>query len=169
MSPSELESKKSRRTFHRIRRRGERRGAAAVEVAITFPIFLLFLFTIIEFGHLLMVKAALTSAAKDAARLGSVSEASTAEVEAFIQDRMSSLFPTVNPIIRIKDASIYDGPNPPNGTIDCATLPDIELATAQPRQMFAVELRVNYASIAIFPPFWAQNTQLVGLSVTRHE
>lgn len=169
MFPSKMENKKSRRMLRRSRHRDERRGAAAVEVAITFPIFLLFLFTIIEFGHLLMVKAALTSAAKDAARLGSVSEASTAEVQAFIQDRMSSLFPTVNPTVRIKDASIYDGPNPPNGTINCAALPDIELATAQPRQMFAVELRVNYASIAIFPPFWAQNTQLVGLSITRHE
>ncbi|MBX3417872.1 MAG: pilus assembly protein [Pirellulaceae bacterium] len=153
----------------RSRRCESRDGAVTVEVAVMFPIFLLFLFSLIEFGHLLMVKAALTSAAKEAARMGSIDDVSTAEVQAFIAQRMTTIFPNVNPIVSIKDASVFDGPSPPSGQVNIQSLPNIELTNAESRQMFAVELRVVYGEVAIFPPAWSQNSQLVGLSILRKE
>ncbi len=149
--------------------RTDRQGAAAVEMALTFPVFLLFLFGLIEFGHLLMVKAALTSAAKEGARMGSIENATTAEVRTFIQNRINTAFPSAAATIHIKDASVYDSSAPPSGPINVGSLPNIELSTAESRQMFIVQIQVAYNDVAIFPPFWSSNVQLVGLSVLRHE
>ncbi|HMP78106.1 MAG TPA: TadE/TadG family type IV pilus assembly protein [Pirellulaceae bacterium] len=151
------------------RSQSDRRGAAAVEMALTFPVFLLFLFGLLEFGHLLMVKAALTSAAKEGARMGSIENASTADVQAFIENRISRAFPSVAATIYIKDASVYDSSSPPSGPINPSTLPDIELSTTESRHMFVVQIDVAYSDVAIFPPFWASNVQLTGISILRHE
>lgn len=45
-----------------------RRGAAIVEVAVCFPVFMLILLGVIEFGRALMVSQLLTNAAREACR-----------------------------------------------------------------------------------------------------
>ncbi len=45
-------------------------GAAAVEFALVFPIFLLLVFAIIEFGFVLYDKAVITNASREMARKG---------------------------------------------------------------------------------------------------
>lgn len=47
-------------------------GAAAVEFALVFPIFLVLLFAIIEFGAIMYDKAFITNASREAARAGVV-------------------------------------------------------------------------------------------------
>lgn len=64
-------------------RSGQRRGVAAVEMAIVLPILLLALVGIIEFGRAVMVQQIITNAAREGARRG-VSSQSTAD---FIRTR----------------------------------------------------------------------------------
>ena len=58
-------------------RRGTRdRGAAAVEFALVFPLLLLMVFGIIDFGRALNAQITLTQAAREGARLDAVGDAS---------------------------------------------------------------------------------------------
>lgn len=54
--------------------RKQRRGAAVVEFAIVAPIFLLFVFGMIEWGRMVMVQQILTNAAREGSRRASVEE-----------------------------------------------------------------------------------------------
>ena len=49
-----------------------RRGAAAVEFAVVLPVFVLIVFSIIEFGRAMMVLGVITNAARSGARAGVV-------------------------------------------------------------------------------------------------
>ena len=50
------------------RRAAARLGATTVEMAVVVPVFLLFVFGIVEFGRAVMMKQALTEAARQACR-----------------------------------------------------------------------------------------------------
>lgn len=56
--------------------RQRRRGAAVVEFAVVVPIFVLFVFGLIEYGRMVMVQQILTNASREAARVA-VLEGST--------------------------------------------------------------------------------------------
>ena len=62
--------------------RGSRRGAAAVEFAITAPIFFLFLLAAFEFGWLNVIRHTADSAAYEAARTAMVPGATAADATA---------------------------------------------------------------------------------------
>ncbi len=69
-------------------RRGDERGAAAVEFALVAPLLLLLLFGIIDFGWMLMKASLVNNAARDAARVASlngtydqIDDAVTAELD----------------------------------------------------------------------------------------
>ncbi len=151
-------------------RRGEdRSGATIVETAIVFPVFLMFLFAIIEFGHAFMCTATLTAAAKDGARYGSVDGVTTQQVVDRVRSRINGAFKSSLATVIVKDASTFENAstNPANVTI--ANLPNIELITAESRRLFIVRVSVPYNQVAIMPPFWAKNLTLRGDSVMRHE
>ena len=61
-------------------RRGNDRGAAAVEFALVVPILLMILFAIITFGFLLAQELAIENAARQAARYGAVENRTCDEV-----------------------------------------------------------------------------------------
>lgn len=63
-------------------RRGNDRGAAAVEFALVVPILLMLVFAIITFGFLLAQKLAIENAARQAARHGAVENRTCADVVA---------------------------------------------------------------------------------------
>ena len=65
-----------------------RRGAAAVEMAIVTPVFLLLAFGIIEFGRGLMVSNLVTIATREGARQAIVDGSTNAEETAAIQSFM---------------------------------------------------------------------------------
>ncbi len=152
------------------RRKGRRRGASVVEVAFVMPVFLLFIFFIMQFGHAYMVRNMLNSACRNAGRLGSTSGVTTS-------DAMSQAFQTLSPIatadeveLIVKDVSIIDaGGSIPTTSEDCDNLTDIELSTAEPRQPFLVRAQVRYGDVAflVMPGF--ADLPIVGRSVTRHE
>ncbi len=70
---------KSNRCFFR-RRRG-RRGAAAVELALVLPVYLLLLAGIVEFGQYFRIQHLLSTASRRGARAAVISGATTSQVQ----------------------------------------------------------------------------------------
>jgi TadE-like protein len=56
-----------------MKRRGDERGAAAVEFALVVPILLMLVFGIIDFGLMIRANTVLANAAREGARNGSIS------------------------------------------------------------------------------------------------
>ncbi len=75
-------------SIHRGRR--FRRGGAVLEAALVLPIVLGISFGMIEFGHFFFVKHTLQSAARDGARVGIVSSATNAKVNAAVLVAMNA-------------------------------------------------------------------------------
>ena len=69
----------------------------------------------------------------------------------------------------VKDASIFDTPGVDPESIDYASLPNIELADAEPTDMFLVRIEVDYDDVAVLPPKFVDGVVLVGQSAMRRE
>ena len=147
----------------------ERSGAVLAETAIVLPVFFILLFGLIEFGHVFMTIHTLNSAARRAARLGIREASSTADVRALAEKIASSAMSVDKVSIAVKDGSIFDTAGVDASSIDYDSLPDIELADAERRQMFTVRVSVDYADIAILGPPWLGHLQVYGQAVMRHE
>lgn len=154
--------------FSKRSRCRERRGATIVEMAVVTPVFAVFLAAIMEFGHAFLVVGTLNAAAKQAARFGAVDGISTADTVTHANGILAAAMDTAQTTVLVKDASVFDQPTLPE-TIDYNDLPNIELQTAERRQLYVVRIEVDYNDVAIVPPFWAKDIQLVGQSVMRHE
>ncbi|MEW4454907.1 TadE family protein [Bremerella sp. JC817] len=151
-------------------KKGKRTGATIVETALVMPVFFMFVFAIIEFGHATMINNVLKNACRTAARWGSATGATTAQVEQYARDRMGG---AVNPAmvnIQIKDASMFDtGGDAPKTNADFQAMPDIELKNAEPRQMFMVRASIPYGEVSLIPQPWLGGVTLSGQTFTRHE
>jgi Flp pilus assembly protein TadG len=73
----------TRRT-HPRRTHSQRRGASLIEFAIVIPVFILFVFGIVEIGRGLMVTHLLNNAARDGCRQGILGGKSTSEINAVV-------------------------------------------------------------------------------------
>jgi Flp pilus assembly protein TadG len=131
--------------------RCRRRGVTAVEVALTLPIFVVFLAALLEFNHCFMVSHMLKAAAKSGARYGSTEGGTAAQVQARVQQ---VIFDTA-------------GVNP--AKINFSTLPAIDLTTAESGRLFLVQVTVPYNQVALLPPFWVKGRTVTGQAVMRHE
>lgn len=146
-----------------------RRGTTAVETAVVLPIFFFIVFAIIEFGHAQMVNNMLNSACRNGARTGSVEGTTTSTVLAQVNQTMSSVINTASMNVIVKDASIYDSGTPPTDGSGLDSLPDIELADIEPRQMFLVRAQIPYNEIALVPMSFMEEVVLESNSFMRHE
>jgi Flp pilus assembly protein TadG len=72
-----------------VQRPAAHRGAAAVEFAFVLPLFVLFLFGLLEMGRALMSASLLASAARAGCRAGIVPSAKNADVTAAVQAKMA--------------------------------------------------------------------------------
>lgn len=147
----------------------ERSGAVIVETALVVPVFALFLVAILEFGHAYLVIGTLNAAAKRAARYGACDDVTTAQVRTRINQTLSKTFNPDRATILIKNGSIFDTADLEPGDIDYSSLNDIELSTAETRQLFIIRIGVPYEEVALLPPFWVRGMTLWGQSVSRHE
>lgn len=145
-----------------------RRGTTIVETAVVAPVFAVFLAAIMEFGHAFLVVGTLNAAAKQAARHGAVEGISTADVVAKANGILGAALDATDATVVVKDASVFDEETLPE-VIDYNLLPNIELNTAERRQLYVVRIEVDYNDVAIMPPFWAKDLRLMGQSVMRHE
>ncbi len=148
-----------------------RHGTTLVESAFVLPVFFFMVFAMIEFGHAQMALNLLNSSCRNGARLGAVEGTTTPQVRQKVNQVLSSAFATQDVSIFVKDASIYDDPNstPPTSALDLEEMTDIEVADAEPRQMFLVRASVPYNSIALIPMPFMNGVVLDGQSFMRHE
>jgi Flp pilus assembly protein TadG len=163
----------NRSTF---RRRAKLRGGTTiVETALVLPVFLLFVLGLIELGHAIMVKHVLSSACRQAARIGSTEGGSTAATRAKTLQVLGSAVDSDHVTVYVKNAGAFDASGSPDtsGTA-LEALPDIELTDAEPRQLFMVRAKVKYTDIAIVPniPYlgsFLDDVTLEGQAFMRHE
>src|SRR5215218_10965567 len=127
-----------------LRRRHDRSAATLVETAIVFPVFLTFLFAIIEFGHAFMCTATLTAAAKDAARYGSVDGVTSQQVIDRVKARINGAFKSSKATVIVKDAVTYETSSTNPASVNVSNLPNIELNDADSRHLYIVRVTVPY-------------------------
>lgn len=147
----------------------KRSGATVVEMAVVLPVFGIFMAGLMETGHAYMVMQVLNSAAKQAARIGVVEGKTTADVIDKADSIFSAAFDPVQATVYVKDGSAFDVPGFDPTGLNYNSLPDIEVAEAESRQLFIVRIEVPYNDVAILPPFWIKNITLSGMAVMRHE
>jgi hypothetical protein len=152
----------------------QRRGTTVVEAALVLPVFLLFVLALLELGHAQLVKHVLRSACRKAARIGTTEGKSTADVRARVLATMSSIVDQSEVEVFVKNAGIYDSGGQPEDGEELEALPNIELASAEPLQLFMVRAKVNYNDIAIVPniPYlgsFLDGLVLEGQAFMRHE
>ena len=135
-----------------------------------FPVFMVFIMGLVEFGHANLVINALNNAARIGARLGCVENVTSAQVRTRVDSIMQkALANTAAVTVHIKDASTFDAVDLDPEDVQYSSLPSIELKNADEAQLFLVRVEVPYNSVALLPPFWARNLNLSGQAVMRHE
>lgn len=163
------------RVFHQQRVFRDRRGTTAVEAALVLPVFLLFVLGLIELAHAQLIKNVLRGACREAARIGTTDGSSTAAVRARALQLLETVVDEDEVEIFVKDASVYDdGGTPPASGAALESLADIDLANAEPRQLFLVRARINYVNVAIVPHIpvlgrFLDEVVLEGQAFMRHE
>ena len=152
------------------KRRRRRRGTAVVETAVVLPVYLLLLLGIAEFGHAQLVLNLLNSACRNGARVGSTEGTDSDDVVARVNQTVGAAV-RLNAInVYVKDASVFDSGDPtPTTDAELEALDDIEVADAEPRQMFMVRAKVAYNDIAMVPMPFLRNVVLDAQAFMRHE
>lgn len=147
-----------------------RRGTTTVETAIVLPVFLTLLFAIFEFGHAQLINNTLSSACRNAARVGAVEGTSTADVESRVQQTMNSVVPNGTVDVYVKNASSFDeGGGTPTSGDELESLPNIEVQDAEPRTLFVVRAKIAYNDVAIVPIPFLEDVVLDAQAFMRHE
>ena len=160
---------------HRIRTRKlssktNRKGATTVEMAVVLPVFLLFIFGIIQYGHLMWVNNMLRNAVREAARYGSTEGITSEEVIADVKKQMRGIVDVSQLNVTVKDASAFDANNEePISRDDLEGFDEIELFTSQPRQLFVVQATISVDHVALVQLPAVGGFQLVGQTFMRHE
>lgn len=140
-----------------------------METSVALPVFFVFIFAVIEFGHVFLAIHTLNAAARRAARLGVSDGSTTMAVTSLAEDIVASGLDVSKCTILVKDGSVFDTANVDAESIDFDSLPDIDLSAAERRQLFVVRVSVNYQDIAILGPKWVTDLQIFGQAVMRKE
>ncbi|QDT15420.1 hypothetical protein CA12_15050 [Alienimonas californiensis] len=144
-----------------------------MEFAVCLPLFALFLAAILEVNHASMTAATMRAAAEKAGRMGVMEGVSTAEVEALARETAGAAVPNADIRVLVKNAAAFDSGGDPTA-LSAASLPDIELLSARPRQLFLVRVEVTYQDVSLIPPFLLKGPDggpkvIYGQAVNRHE
>ena len=156
-------------TIPNLKRPSRRRGTTAVEMALTLPIFIMFLAALMEFSHFFFVSHMLKAAAKSGARYGSTLGVTNAQVTAQVQSTVNAAFNSSKATVLIRNAGVFDTSAVNPSTINYNTLPTIDLTQANQGDLYVVQVTVPYNTVALLPPFWVVNRTVTGQSVMRHE
>ena len=156
------------RAAHRSVRR--RIGAAAVEFAVVLPVFLTFVFGVIEVSRIRLTSNLLKTACRTAARYGAAEGVSSAQACERVRAILSTALNAQAVSVVVKDASVYDtGGELPDNPEDYDALPNIELDQAQPRQLFLIRATVGYNRVALIPFACLSGVSFTGQAFMRHE
>lgn len=145
-----------------------RRGASAVEMALTMPVFVMFLAGLMEFGHVFLVHHSLNAAAKWGPRHGVTEGVTTAQVEERVKSIVSRTLNAGRASALVRDAAVFDSLNTDPGDIDYNSLPPIELSSADDGHLFVVRIQVIEDNLAMIGDrqavFW-----LIQYAVFQHQ
>lgn len=156
--------------MHQRRPKAERRGTTVVETAFVLPVFLFFIFALIEFGHAQMINNVLRSACREGARLGSTEGRSSADVEGLVRQIIGSAMDAGDAQVFVKDGSSFDaGASVPAEQSGFESLPNVNLDEAEPRQLFLVRAKIEYNDVALVPMPFMNGVVLQGQAFMRHE
>ena len=123
-------------------------GAAAVEFAIVAPLFLLFIFGVVEFGRVMLVKNVVTNASREAARVAIVEGANSTQVSAVADEYCAAS--------SVTEVEVLISP--------------LDLSTATPETPITVTVRVNFDSVSLFPtPAILKDLSFSGSTTMRKE
>lgn len=148
----------------------QRRGTAVVETAVVLPVYLLLLLGIAEFGHAQLIVNLLNSATRNGARVGSTEGTTNADVIERVQRTVGTAVPVGKISIYIKNASVFDAAGTtPSSDSALESLPDVNVSTLHPRQMFMVRVKVAYNDVALVPMPFLRGMTLDAQAFMRHE
>lgn len=147
----------------------QHRGTTTVETAFVLPVFLVLLFAIFEFGHAQMVNNMMSTACRNAARIGAVEGSTTAQVEERVEETIGKFVPIDKVDIFVKNASSFDGGGSTPDGQGLEELPNIDLSTTEPRTLFVVRAKVSYNEIAIVPMPFLKDVIIDAQAFMRHE
>jgi hypothetical protein len=111
----------------------------------------------------------LNSACRNAARIGSTEGTTSAQVVTRAKQTLGAAVNASKVTVLVRNADVYDSGTPPTTEAGVEALPAIELADAEPRQMFVVRAKVNYNDIALVPFPFLKNMVLDAQAFMRHE
>ena len=141
-----------------------------MEFALALPVFLTFVFGIVEIGRIRMTVNLLQMASGMGARYGAAEGVTSSEVQARVKEILSTIVDREAVEISVMDASVLDAADgSPNSPADFESLPDLNLDDAEPRQLFLVRATVAYNDIALIPFQHLEGVSFVGQSFSRHE
>jgi Flp pilus assembly protein TadG len=133
-----------------------RSGAALVEFAIVFPVFILVILGIIEFGRAFMIGQLVTNAAREGARQavldGSTNSAVTSTVTTFLQGAGNVSPSDTTVTITVSSAAAAN-----------------QLANAKSGDLCTIRVSVPFSKVSFLTPQFLATTNLVGQSTMRHE
>lgn len=133
-----------------------------VEVAVCFPIFMVILLGIVEFGRALMVSQLLTNAAREACRSAVIEGATNAEVEIEIDDLVTNTVDVsagqITTTITVTDQQ--------NGAVD---LSSTAIQNADPRDLIEIEIEVTADAVSYTPGRFLDGSTLRGQCAMRKE
>jgi len=143
-------------------KQSERRGVAAVEMALVLPVFLMLVFGIIEFGRAMMVFNMVTNAAREGARMavldGSTNAEVTSTITTFLQGAVGGGLTSGDITTTITVTPAAGNPNPAN-----------VLANTSAKDLIMVKVSVPFNKIALIPGKYLKGKQLAAQSAMRHE
>ncbi len=160
--------------MRRPRSAAPRSGAAILEFAVCFPVFMCLVFGVFEFGRAFMVIELLNASCRMAAREGVTDGVTTAQIKEQMYD-----FLEVGGIDRSKvrvyviDGSGFD--DDPFGNLSLSDLidnyPDTEkeMADSRPRSLGIFRVECDFNDVAVMTPIWLVNLTLSGQVVMRRE
>lgn len=141
-------------------RQEPRQGAAAVELAVVLPLFFLLLFAVVEFGRAMMAGELLTHAAREGARLGTLSGKSNADVEQKVASLVRNTLGVAPEHVRTV-ISVTAAPGNP--------APGNQVARALSRDVIRVQVRVPFDQLSFLPAAYLRGASLMGEAAMQHE
>lgn len=136
----------------KCRQATNRVGAAALEMALVAPIILLISFASIEFSRALMIKQALTNAAREGARTASLI---TTKNVADVEDRIEFF---LRRCITVESSEILSITVTPNN-----------LENVDSGNTITTRVSVNLSDVSWLPPAWTGASELAGTATMRRE
>lgn len=160
--------------IRRPRSAAPRGGTAMVEFAIVFPVFMLIMFGLFEFGRAFMVIELLNAACRMAAREGVTDGVTTAQIKEEMYD-----FLEVGGIDRSKvRVYVLDGSGFDDDPFGDLSVPDLmqdypanekDMANSRPRSLGIFRVEVDFNDVALITPIWLLDLTLSGQVVMRRE